>query len=199
MAGLQFNLNGGTGQQRQWFDDAIRVFKFPFSRLPNHTTQVHWVEEPPLPGHSEFAATVWTWAGAGEDRALNQSDIYIRNNLDDPDRDPQKRFDGKLFYMECVAHEVGHVIQAFLKPSNVAFVAEEVFDRTVAEWNPPDAVWEARLQESFAETIKDAYMPRTHRDYDNRTYTRVPRNKWPIFCDAIELVVCPGGEPGGNF
>jgi hypothetical protein len=175
---VNVTLTGGTSQQRQWFEEAVReAGTYPFDKLTVNVT-VSWVDEPPCPGHKETACTT-TADGVN-------FELKIRNTLD--------TF-GRLFYDEIVVHELGHVISFALttvaeRQTMCAWFHKHVpgegdVPGTAADLNPLDQPWEDRIQEAMAETVKDAIMPDRYREADNRTNWEIDRDRYEDFMTAM--------------
>jgi hypothetical protein len=202
------NYTGGTGQQRAWFQAALAHMQFPWDSLVALTVNVSWPAEPSLPGHSEYACTT-------QQADYNHFALEIRNILDtdagylarnSPLGDGRPPSSLQDFYVECVAHELGHVLWFHLidAPSPPAlapicawFVRHEQgtgeIAGTPADLHPAGAKWEDMLQEGIAETLKDALLPEGFREYDNRT-------KWVLkkehYTDFMSLFINQSEEAG---
>lgn len=177
---MNLTLVGGTEQQRAWVNEAFR--RTPgadWDGLIDGDVTFVWDEDPPCPGHKESACTQVDGSGAAI--------VTIRSNLDDPEAWP----DGKLFYVETVVHELGHIL-TFLhipEPSREAMCEWFVYDggegdRRVGaaeDLNPLDKPWADRIQECMAEIIKDAYLAEEYRAADNRTNWRLDPARYEEF------------------
>jgi len=172
---VDYVLNGGTAQQRTWFVEAWEAFFEQYQAdMGGYTIQVYWVAEPPCPGHEEYACS-------HEDDNGDPA-ISFRNTLDTG----PPPYGGRLFYMEGVAHEIAHHIMWWWGfDSDMGL--EEMFGATPADWNPTGAVWGTQVSEAVAETIKDIWLPRSYRAFDNRTRWRLLQARFTDFVDAV----CP--------
>lgn len=187
---------GGTGQQRAWFKDALAHMAFPWDSLVGLTLTVSWPAEPSAPGHKEYACTI-------ETDAENFS-IEIRDTLDHPDwisahppydeEGYTHRVDPHTFYVECAAHELGHVLwfhfSSFMTTSELTEVCGYFEQRvngvgpvqgTPADLHPAGVDWANLLQEGIAETLKDALVPDAMREFDNRTNWNLKDDEYDAF------------------
>lgn len=183
-------LVGGTGQQRQWVEEAIRRVTYPLDRLAVNVT-VTWPTEPPCPGHKEFACTT---TPDGVNFAMSIREAF--DSSTDPD------YSGRTFYEETIVHELGHVI-TFARANLAAREAmcpwfmrrvsgEGIVHGVAAQLDNADDLWEDRIQEAMAETIKDAILPHGYRDYDNRTNWEID----PAHYDDFMTAMVPGDVTG---
>lgn len=192
---MELTFDGGTSQQRQWFQEAVNHARFPWDDLEVSVT-VSWPLEPSLPGHKEFACTT-TSDGVN-------FELEIRRSLDSS---TQPDWSGRTFYEETVVHELAHVITfarstlaerealcaAFFKRVS----GEGDTHGTAAELDDPDDAWEDRIQEAMAEVIKDTIMPESYRDYDNRTNWQLDPTSWDTFWAGL-LAQTPAGVPDSD-
>lgn len=180
---MNLTLIGGTGQQRQWFEEALRRITYPLDSLEVNVT-VTWPVEPSLPGHREFACT-------STPDGINFA-LEIRESLD---TSTMSDYSGRLFYEETVVHEMAHVITFAMTTTEEREALTPMFYKTVQgeglvrgtapDLNPADKDWGDRIQETMAEVVKDAIMPSTYRDYDNRTNWLLDKAQYEAFMHAI--------------
>ena len=165
-----------SGQQKAWIQDAIALATFPWAAFDVAVT-FKIVPEPPCPGHSDYMCTQ-------ADGTFTNFLVNIRDGADDPTQPfnkglPNPAADIKAFFMECIIHELGHVV-VDIKVDKVAQVpvvaplftiqktGQGIRNGTEADWNtPPD--WADHIQEAAAEVFKDTYLPEAFRVYDNRS------------------------------
>lgn len=167
----------GTARQKELFNRAMAVSLFPWDRIQTQVF-VEWMDEVVLDGDRKMFAT------ATEEPALDgcgrgaQSRIRIRNDLDDPKRPgneggfPKGHFRGDKFFMETVHHELGHVVASKLNPAQRAAICR-AFGAPADLWDKPSAPWRRRVSEANAETLKDVFLPRRYRKFNNRTVWKV--------------------------
>lgn len=195
---MNLTFANGTARQQQWVHDAIGFCRFDFSALGD-SVAVHFVAPDALPvaGHQDYMCTV---GGGGS------YDIYIRNDADDVNSPAVQGVPGgptldnvKLFYMESVIHEFGHVVSfdrivtdAQKSTAGADFTHSPTGDGTgtrtgtLADWNPTASPWAERLQEGVAEAFKMSYMPPRYRAFDNRS-------NWNLTnADIVELLQLQG-------
>lgn len=190
---MELVLTGGTGQQRAWFDAALKAVRYPLDHLEDVTVTVSWPVEPSLPGHKEFACTT-TPDGL-------EFTLEIRRALD---TSTVSDFSGRLFYEETVVHELAHVIcfaltteaeREAMCPWFFRYVSGEGEVRGVAaDLNPIDAAWGDRIQETMAEVIKDSILASGERDYDNRTNWKLDESHYQEFMQTFLPVIETGAE-----
>jgi hypothetical protein len=190
------NYTGGTGQQRVWFESALAHMQFPWDSLTALTVNVSWPDEPSAPGHKEYACMT-------QQADYNHFSLEIRNTLDtdvgylarnSPLGDGRPPSSLESFYVECVAHELGHILWFHLidspTPPSLApicawFVKHEQgtgeIIGTPADLHPAGANWEDMLQEGIAETLKDALLPEGFMEYDNRTKWTLKKENYEAF------------------
>jgi hypothetical protein len=201
------NYTGGTGQQRSWFESALAHMQFPWDSNSALTVNVSWPNEPSVPGHSEYACTT-------QQADYNHFALEIRKTLDtdaaflarnSPLGDGRPPSSLQNFYMECVAHELAHVlwfhlIDAPSPPSTTEICAWFVKQErgtgdvigTPADLHPPSTAWEDMLQEGIAEALKDALLPEGFREYDNRTKWSLKKEHYDDFMSLFILTVAGG-------
>lgn len=203
------NYTGGTGQQRSWFESALAHMQFPWDSNSALTVNVSWPDEPSAPGHKEYACTT-------QQADYNHFALEIRNTLDtdvgylarnSPLGDGRPPSSLQNFYMECVAHELAHVLWFHLidspSPPTLApicawFVKHEQgtgeIVGTPADLHPVGAKWEDMLQEGVAETLKDSLLPEGFREYDNRTKWSLKKENYDAFMSLFINTI--DGGPG---
>lgn len=181
---MNVTYDGGTGQQRAMFQDALSYMMYPWDSMPVNVT-VSWPVEPSLPGHKEYACTT---TADGTDFALE-----IRRSLDTDV--------SRSFYIEVCAHELAHVIAFhYIDPTTIVGWFYRLVSGdgktvgTVPDIDPTDKPWEDRLQEGLAEVLKDALLPEQYRVYDNRTNWFLDESHYPTLMGEI-INQIPGG-PG---
>jgi hypothetical protein len=198
MSGFQFVLEGGTGQQRQWFNDALAAMSWPQDRgaPENFVVMVQWVAEPSCAGHRDYMCTTTTSSSAL---------LEIRSNADDQEQYP-RHANIKQFYMEAVMHEIGHVFTELWWTSDDDRTALAGMFRQIgawenkrgqlADWNPTDKPWEERIVEAVSELFKILYMPDQFRLYDNRSNWDFDSDRLADFMEMVEAIICveTGGE-----
>lgn len=179
---MNFDVVGATGNQSALVGRALAAFGYPVDALifKDVTVTIAFVVEPSFPGTEEFAAATQT--------AANKWLIEVRNNLDQLGRDPEGIYEGPEFFMDTVIHEMGHVIAGIrLSTPEKRAAATACFERknrepgypatpSLANWSAGD--WQEHVQESVAETVKDAWLPLGIRAYDNRTSWVATAGQW---------------------
>lgn len=177
---MDITLNGGTQQQQQWFNEAIRAITYPLDSVDAEVT-VEWPDEPSLPGHSEYACTHVTGTVAL---------IEIRKSLDTVPDSLITAAELKDRYFDVVAHEIGHVVhftryslgqregQCPLFFYDGPDEGERNRVGTPDDLNPSAKVWADRIQEGYAEVWKDSFLPSALRFSDNRTNWRIAQSSW---------------------
>lgn len=192
---MDFHLANGTGQQRAWFETAIGLCRFPYTRarqsISDYTVEVTWVDEPSAPGHKDYMCA---------NIVAGVPHIEIRHTADDANifKPP-----GPLqnFYMESVVHETMHVFWMMHYNDDVAKAKLASMFRyetsparvgVLADWNPLDRPWEERVQEAVAEFSKDVYLAESVRVYDNRTSWAFDETRFAEWLKMIEDVTCLG-------
>lgn len=186
---MNLSFNGGTQQQRSWFERAMSRCRYDFTAL-DADVRVSWPAEPSCPGHKEYACTHWN-------ETDSRWEIEIRATLDADV--------SSLFYDETCVHELGHVAW-FVKTAEgdrqalcPHFYRDDPTGRVVgeaADLNPLDSPWDQRIQETMAEIFKDAVLPDSSREYDNRTQWKVVEDQWATV--LAPLFAGSGGGGGGS-
>jgi hypothetical protein len=174
-------------QAEQWFRDTLASSTIDFDAAITATVTVTVVAEPSCPGHNDFMCT-----SPDGDGWL----IEIRRGADDPASPLLANIPGpaRLFFMECVAHELAHVLAGEHVASDEArATVSALFVRTAPTGsigatgelgNWASGEWEDRIEEAVAETVKDAALP-DQRVYDNRTHWRVPQDNYPALMATV--------------
>lgn len=205
---MELLLTGGTAQARQWVSTTLALSAYDWSRIPT-IVSVSWAADP-YPGlHDEYGVTLIPGQQGGVDRLGRpmSTDMVLRNGLEDPDKaQPGGVPGGQALVHDVVHHELGHVLASlFVNGYTRAGVAHqphrkivcEAFGGTLADWHPDGSAWEDRIEEAFAETFKDIYLPRTARLADNRTKWKLPAAGYSAFLDVIDDI-CPSPFDGGT-
>lgn len=175
---MLFSFVGGTAQQRLWFNETLLHYVGPgrypgFYRDPlNVTVEVSWVADPPAPG-DDYACTTF-------DGSLH---IFIQEDLD-ATGGPRPGYEGENFYKQTVAHEIGHCIIFRM------LTTEAKQDEMCALFGAPPTSYDTgpyldQVVEATAETIKDLYLDKLPRLYDNFTNRRLPQANLEAFCALI--------------
>jgi hypothetical protein len=186
----------GTARQQDLFNRAMAVSTFPWSRIESHVS-VEWVDEVELNRDHHAFAAVEAREGLDACGRTDQCYMQIRNDLDDPFRPgndggwPKGHFRGDKFYMETVNHELGHVVQFKLNPSQRAKRCH-AFGASTGQWDDVTLPWEMLVQEADAETFKDVFLPRRWRKFDNRTTRRLRRERFEEWMSVLDDL-CPCG------
>lgn len=193
-----------TGQQRQWFLDAIGRIKFPINLLAVDVL-VETVVEPPCPGHKDIACT--------SDDGGGHYTIHLKQNLDDPTGvvlgvAPNEV---KRFFQETVAHEVAHIVGFIKIPDDATKTTVAALFRRggevgagnpageLGDWNQTIDPWEDRIIEAVAEVIKDTMLAPQNRTYDNRTNWTIDEADFQTFMGIVVPWVPPTPAAPGVF
>lgn len=173
-------FTGGTDRERDLVRTAMNSLLNLDLGLNSLDVEFQWVDDPSAAGHNDLAATSYGTTGGV---------IQLRKNLDTYKGYPAS------FYIETVAHEIGHLLTHFLAPSAQAKVAA-LFQTTVdgiLAWEP-GTPWEDRTIEGVAETFKDAFLPRRLRYFANRTNVKLSISKY----DQFRRIFREGQTGGGG-
>jgi hypothetical protein len=176
-----------SAQAEQWYRDALASSTIDYDAAIPGTVTVTVVAEPSAPGHHDFMATF----GVGDGWRTE-----IRRGADDPASPLLANIPGpaRLFFMECVAHELAHIlIFENVTDDDTRAAISALFRRTaptgsvgtagqLADWSA--GAWEDRIVEAVAETIKDAALP-DRRVYDNRTNWRLAEGDYLTLMTAV--------------
>jgi hypothetical protein len=199
----------GTARQRDWFVLAMDHARFPWQRISTQV-EVEWVDFDTLKGlqathHHDFAFTLNYPDPADPCGRPNFSKIWIRDDLDDPQRPgtesnhPHGYYAGQAFYEETVMHELGHVVQGKYTPEQISRLTLGVYGgHSESDWNDEKLEWWHKRQESDAETFKDVWLPRPHRKFDNRTNHRMNETGFGIYLSVLDNI-CPCEFVGACF
>lgn len=193
-----------TGQQRQWFLDAVGRIKFPISVLAVNVL-VETVVEPPCPGHKDIACT--------SDDGGGHYTIHLKQNLDDPTGVVLGVAPGevKRFFQETVAHEVAHIVGFIQIPDDATkTIVAALFRRggevgagnpagELADWSQPLDPWEDRITEAVAEVIKDTMLAPQNRTYDNRTNWTIGEADFQTFMGIVVPWIPPTPSAPGVY
>ncbi len=185
------NFTGGDGQERQWVQDAFGFSTFPWD-LVAISFNFSWVEEIAVEPEARAVTTV----------AGTVVSIVLRNDIDQPDApsnqtlpDPEAQV--KPRFMETIMHEAaGHGFVEVRFGTNperevlAGFFVKDGRTGVLADWSGT-MEWEDRIVEAMAEFMKDVYLPRSYRVYDQRTRWAFQRANWATFLQMIEEEVCP--------
>lgn len=201
-------FTGGTAQARQLVSSTLTLSSYDWSRIPT-IVSVSWLDDP-YPGiHDEYGVTLIPGHQGGIDRIGRpmSADLVLRNGLEDPAKaQPGGVTGGEALVHDVVHHELGHVLAAlFVNGYTRDGVAHqphrkiicEAFGGTLTDWHPDGSAWEDRIEEAFAETFKDVYLPRAQRLADNRTNWKLPASGYTAFLDVIDDL-CPSPFGGGT-
>lgn len=187
---MEFRHINGTRNQRALVDQVVYELRYPWfnSYFLGEFVRFQFVNEPSVPGHNEFACVTYEMGELmeGPDGAIASRiwTVEVRNDLDDPGRDPSGTYTGPRFFMECVAHELGHVVLGVRGSSDLAVHFRHKTDTvgypgrrgTVVDWSAGD--WPERIEEAAAEVFKDAFLRPELRQFDNRTNWLIPPEDW---------------------
>jgi hypothetical protein len=191
-----------TGQQRQWFMDAVGRIKFPINLLAVDVL-VETVVEPPCPGHKDIACT--------SDDGGGHYTIHLKQNLDDPSGVVLSvaPHEVKRFFQEVVAHEVAHIVGFIKIPDDATKTTVAALFRRggevgagnpageLADWSQALDPWEDRIVEAVAEVIKDTMLAPQNRTYDNRTNWTISEADFQTLMGIVVPWVPPTpGAPG---
>lgn len=184
----------GTARQHALFNRAMAVSLFPWDRIQTQV-EVEWRDEVVLNGDHKLFASATEQAGLDGCGRSAKSKILIRNDLDDPKRPgnegdfPKGYFRGEKFYMESVHHELGHVVASKLNPAQRAAICR-AFGRPASEWDNPHTPWNKKVSESNAETLKDVFLPRAFRKFNNRTAWKITAATYEAWIGVYDDI-CP--------
>lgn len=168
---MNVTFEGGTGRERGLVQYALdHLLNLSLANW-NIDLTVTWVADPSAAGHDDLAATITD--------GLGTATMQLRNDLDVFRGYPE------AFYVECVAHELGHLLTAHLSSAQKEQVAE-LFSTTVASIDDYTAesvgvAWEDRPFEGIAETFKDAFLRASDRMFTNRTNHRISISRYDDF------------------
>lgn len=130
-------------------DETAWRFRFPvrFYALPEDVGSdvvIQFVSNPDPTIHDEFGSTTY-------DPVSERWTISLADNLEDQ---------GKPFFQETVAHEMGHVLADELTRHLPGFTDEmaSLFGRAGDAWNDHGEPWEHRITENAAEFFKDVAL-----------------------------------------
>lgn len=129
-----------------------------------------WDDNPAFPAHdgmTSFGASpgdpAWFDAGQRWIRVLIRDDLVSGG--------AGAEWAGDAFFIECIAHELGHASMFLLEQNyGASFVHTnlcDIFGKPTTAWDNPSDAWEDRVAEMAAESFKDMVYP--GRVYDNRT------------------------------
>ena len=165
---MNVTFTGGTDRERDLVRQALNgLLNFDLD-LWNIAVEFEWVADPAAQGHNDLAATTTDGGGTAV--------ITVRNDLDVYKGYPPS------FYIETIAHELGHLLMRHLPDASKEAVAA-MFGITAADIDNYDDAppWEDRPVEGIAETFKDAFLPRRLRLFANRTNRAIPIHKYGAF------------------
>jgi len=179
--------NGTSRQQTQWRQAIQHLLSLPMDSMPL-SIEVSFVEPSEVTGHghTDLAATTWEYDSTS-------STTKVRN--DAPGYDGQRKtlealaasmglkYNADIHYNETAAHELGHSLFAAL-PQEARIAIAALFGAKsddISELSPDSQPWEDRIIEGIAETFKEAFLPRRHRVFPNRTQKRIPYSAFPEF------------------
>lgn len=177
-------LNGNSTQQQLWERAPDLLMHMPRASLP---VRIEVSFEPPEDiGQTAFAETTWEY-----DSSL--STTKVRNDAPgfasaDAGMISEAAalgltYNARRFFNETAIHELGHSLFAAL-PQAVRIAIAAMFGASgdsEAELAPPGSDWHDRIIEAIAETFKEAFMPRRHRVFGNRTNLHISYSRYPEF------------------
>lgn len=178
---MNFILSGGTDQQRQWFNDATDEMtreQFPFDNFATDVT-VTWVAESVLQNESHSYGR-FTFALTRYNGGTDTATLQIFEGLDTRADD---EFQGKGFYMETVAHEIGHVVSGRLDDATIGQICA-LFNEHADAWQTGG--WETRIVEGCSEIIKDTYQ--RARKFENRTTRFISKENFAQLMTLLGLI-----------
>lgn len=185
----------GTAQQQEWFNYAVfTACTFAWDRIDTVVT-VGFYADPSSAQHNEFAVTLWNYDETDNCGRPSRASIRMKDDLDDPDRDGT--FSGRTFFNDVVVHEMAHVVQGKLSPQQIEDICA-AFESDTTHWLAglgDEDLWADRISESWAETFKDIYLPKSQRKFDNRTNTKLKRAHFNQLLSVIDGV-CPCAHGG---
>jgi hypothetical protein len=169
---MEITFTNGNDRQK----DAVRtathlLLNYPHDAIPLQW-QIEFVADPDASLHNEFMVTNWTYDSSfAETRIRNDAPSFQK---------PQ--WNGLAFFYESVIHELGHALFANLtQHGRLNIAALFGVDTDDVDTLTHGAKWENRVIEGIAETFKDAFLPRRHRRYSNRTHKHVKIIDYPRF------------------
>lgn len=173
---MQLSFTGATAFQEDLIHQTIKHLKQRHLKLDlfTHTWNLTFVQNPDTSPHDAFV-TFATTDSSGD--TIVDRDMPFRG---------QGSFAGAHFFMETIAHELGHSLlgngpgEGHLGTDRQTEIAA-MFDSTPSVWNPQNKPWFNRPVESIAETFKDAFFPAQFRTYFNRTHYKLGLRHYPAF------------------
>lgn len=177
---MEVTFTGGTDRERALVQTALNSLLHLDLTRWGLSVEFEWVDDPAAEGHNDLGATITNGDGFGT--------IQLRNDLD------TFRGLGPPFYIETVAHELGHLLTRHLPFDGKQQVAA-MFGGSVEDIDnyPTGPAWEDRPFEGIAETFKDAFLPRNLREFPNRTRRRIPIYRYPDFRRIYRDAALEGG------
>lgn len=169
-----------TAQQEAWLDDALAglLYDYEHPALPCSVT-VRWATQETLQGLGDHGSGVYFAFTVVSESTLSAT-IRIWDGLDTN----TGRFSGKDFYMETIAHELGHVV-AGVRSTQHPTLQSEFATMVSGSGSWTGGTWEERYLEAFAEIFKDVFFP--GRKFDNRTAHKLNRGRFDAYLDLVNM------------
>jgi len=197
-------VNGTIEQQQRWLQAAHLLLNFPFAALP-YEIEVEFSTAGVIEavGHNSIAVTQVTYDSMSA-KTIVRNDApgfgqALRMSLAAEAAALGLRYNADLHFNETVVHELAHVAYGALSHALRVRVAEMFGAKTDldAVINDQSKDWKDRVVEGIADTFKEAFLPRRHRVFPNRTNRRISYSRYSEFRRFFRGV--EGGEDGFQY
>ncbi|GAC1524612.1 MAG: hypothetical protein NVS3B1_12570 [Marmoricola sp.] len=175
-----------SAAQKAAIQEGIAACTFPLDQIPTNVA----ISVGPTSGHGGKVEAYTTVYPNGTATILFNPLLF----------DPRSAiyFVDHNFILECVAHELGHVVTLAMPDSDLVNFAPMFGFNFASDWSA--ASWRDAGKEAVAETFKDAFMPTDKRDYWNRTHRQLHRGQLNNFVALCYKAIKPAaGSAGSSF
>lgn len=182
---------GTTDRQRAVVADAFNFTYFPWTLIPTVVTVEFTTDTESLAAIHGGKAEAQTDTSGLPDTAT----IKVHPGLIEPGS--SRYYFGEKFAWETIIHELGHVVGFQLPDASLRAIA--ALYAPACDFDTQWAIttsWPHAGQEAFAEIFKDIWLPKSLRQYDNRTDFKINCGQIQDFAKAIGEGLGAGSSGG---